>query len=78
MKPIDREPIGRTRFLKLEKQLAAIYPPKRKKVSVDITAISKDLNMDYGVTYANWRQAGMMAVAFERKIRLMLEDCKLQ
>jgi len=76
MKLIDREPIGRTRFLKLEKQLAAIYPPRRKKAVVDIGALAKDLRMDYGVTYANWRQAGMMAVSFERKVRLMLEDCK--
>ena len=74
MKLIDREPIGRTRFLKLEKILALRYPPKRKKVSVNIDEIAKAIGAEYGVTYANWRQAGGMAVAFEKRIMTMLEN----
>lgn len=68
MKLIDREPIGRTRFLKLEKVLALRYPPKRKKISIDIQSLATALNAEYGVTYANWKQGGMMAVAFEKRV----------
>lgn len=72
MKLIDREPIGRKRFLKLEKQLAVLYPPKRKKISIDIQSLATDLKAEYGVTYANWKQAGGMAVAFEKRVLQIL------
>ena len=74
MKLIDREPIGRKRFLKIEKILALRYPPKRKKTSIDIQGLATALDADYGVTYANWKQGGMMAVAFENKIKSILAE----
>jgi len=74
MKLINREPIGRTRFLKLEKILALHYPSRQKKTSIDISSLAKDLGVDYGVMYTNWRRASTMPVSFEKLILELINN----
>jgi hypothetical protein len=67
MKIKDREAIGRTKFLKLEKKLIETYPAVTTKTLFNVRQLANDMKMPYATVHANIRQRGMMSLEFFKK-----------
>jgi len=70
-------PIGRKKFKELELKLALKYPPRTKKSSVDLIAISEATKINYPTLYAQWSRGRDMNIEFLDRLEKLLKKEKI-